>query len=365
MSIFQIDRRSIANFDGGLFVLFVLLNLIGLINLSSAAAGSGLWKVQLYWLLLGLVPFLATLVINYNVLEKWAVPLYVISLVLLLGVHVFGRKVSGAQSWYNFSFARFQPSELMKLSVILMLARLYQGHDRPQRWGLRELVGPAVVVGLPTLSIMMEPDMGTTLVLLLVSGTMILFIGVQRRLIILLALVAALSFYPAWRFGLRLHQKERILNFIYPERDPKGSGYNALQSKIAVGSGGTFGKGYKKGTQNMLRFLPVQQTDFVFSVWAEEWGFLWVFVGLGLYLLFIWEGIRIAREAKDRFGIMLAFGCSTLFFWHILINIAMVVGLFPVIGVPLPFMSYGGSNLLSFIVATGLLINVRMRKYFF
>jgi rod shape determining protein RodA len=365
MPIVQIDRRSIANFDLLLLLLVFGLNGIGILNLGSAAGGEGLWKAQLYRFLISLLPFAVVIAINYSNFEKLAPLIYILSLLLLVGVLFFGRKIGGARSWYDLGFLRLQPSEFVKIAVILMIARVYHRYRGSVPWGLRELLIPLLIIALPVLSIMREPDMGTALIVVLFSGTMLLFIGVKRRIIVTAVIVGLVSFYPAWHWGLKTHQKDRIRNFVYPERDAMGAGYHSLQSKIAIGSGGLFGKGYKHGTMHMLRFLPEQQTDFVFSVWAEEWGFVWVSLVLILYFLLIFRGLQTAGEAKDRFGLILAVGGVSLIFWHTMINVAMVAGLFPVIGVPLPFMSYGGSNLLTFMIAVGLIINVRMRKYYF
>lgn len=365
MSVFQIDRRSIANFEFLLLIATFGLMAAGILNLASAASQSGLWKDQLYRLLFCLLPMAAALMIDYNHLQRLGPALYALALVLLAGLVFFGYETSGQRSWYDFEFMRFQPSELSKLAVIIMIARHYQRDNQDPPWGFRKLLRPAAIMGAPLFLIMLEPDLGTALIVMLVAGTMLLFIGIQRRVLVLAVLLVLVSIYPAWHYGLRAHQKDRILTFIHPERDPLGAGYNALQSKIAVGSGGLFGKGYQQGSMHMLRFLPEQQTDFVFSVWAEEWGFVWVVIILMLYLFVLHRCYIVIGEAKDRFGVMLAFGCAALLFWHIFINIAMVVGLFPVIGVPLPFMSYGGSSLLTFMIAVGLIINVRMRKYYF
>lgn len=366
MSVFQIDRRSIATFDVLFLLLVIVINVLGIINLSSASAGTDLWKVQTWWLLISLGVASVVLVIDYKRFELLASPIYFLSLALLIGVHFFGRTVSGATSWYDFGILpRLQPSELMKIGIILIIARVYHRDTQLQPWGVRELIWPLALIAAPVISIIIEPDMGTALILLLLSATMLFFAGIKRMPLVVAVIIALLSIYPLWNWGLKPHQRDRVLTFIHPERDPLGAGYNALQSKIAVGSGGFLGKGYKQGPMNMLRFLPEQQTDFVFSVWAEEWGFWWVLAALALYLALIFRGIQSAQEAKDRFGVMIAVGCSALLFWHIFINIAMVSGLFPVIGIPLPFMSYGGSSLMTFMIAAALILNVRMRKYFF
>lgn len=367
MSFFQIDRRSIANFDPWLFMAVVLIGVLGVINLASASAGTGLWKAQAYWLVMGMGVMGVVLLIDYKRFEQLAPLIYAGALALLVGLHFFARTISGARSWYDLGFAHLQPSELAKIALIILFARIYHRDTQQTPWGFRELVWPVLLAGAPIVSIMLEPDMGTALVIMLLMSTMAFFAGLQRRLvvIVLVAIFVVAASYPAWKQVLKPHQRSRIEVFIHPEKDPLGAGYNALQSKIAVGSGGMTGKGFKQGNVHMLRFLPEQQTDFAFSVWAEEWGFVWVFLVLGTYIFILLRGMDAVQEAKDRFGVMLAVGCTALLFWHIFINISMVVGIFPVIGVPLPFMSYGGSNLITFMIAVGLIVNVRMRKYFF
>jgi rod shape determining protein RodA len=367
MSFFQIDRRSISNFDFGLVFLVIVVNVIGIINLSSAAAGSSLWKTQLTWFGIGMGAMFFTLLIDYTRFERLAPFIYVATLILLVGVLFFGKKVGGARSWYDLGFGSLQPSEFMKISLILTISRIYHRDTHLKPWGIRDLVLPGILLGLPVLAILREPDMGTAMVVLFVCGTMFLFAGIRRAIlvVVIIAMITGMVTFNIWKRVLEPHQISRIETFIHPEKDPLGAGYNALQSKIAIGSGGFTGKGFKNGNVHMLRFLPEQQTDFVFSVWAEEWGFLSVSFVLFLLFLIVFKGLRAGHVAKDRFGLMITVGCSALLFWHIFINISMVVGIFPVIGVPLPFMSYGGSNLLTFMIAIGLILNVRMRKYFF
>lgn len=366
MSIFQIDRRSIANFDWFYLAVAVILAVVGVFNIASAAAGTTLWRTQAYWLVLSLAAAVVVLLIDYKRYEKMAPMIYLLTLALLIGVHFFGKRISGSRSWYDFGMAHLQPSELMKIALIMMFAHVYHRDTQSRLWGIREIVWPALLAAVPVLSIALEPDMGTALTVMLLFGSMMVFAGVKRKYLITAAAIAALVLvsYPVWNMALKEHQRQRIETFLHPEKDLLGAGYNVLQAKIAVGSGGMAGKGYMKGSMHMLRFLPEQHTDFAFGVWAEEWGFLWVAVVLALYGALIYRGLAIAGEAKDKYGVMLAIGCTVLLFWHIFINISMVVGLFPVIGVPLPFMSYGGSNLLTFMIAVALVINVRMRKYF-
>ncbi len=366
MSSFQIDRRSISNFDWWLLFVALAINIIGVVNLASAAEG-GAWKTQLIRFGVALILGALSLGIDYKSFEKMAPLIYGFCFILLVGVLFFGRTVNGATSWYDFKIMRLQPSELMKLALIIIIARVYHRDVEEKPWGIRQLAWPSALVIAPVIVVLLEPDAGTALIMLLVCSTMFVFAGVKKKILVFafLVFIAFAASYPIWKKALPPHQQARINVWIYPNKDPNGAGYNVLQSKIAVGSGGMFGKGFKHGSVHMLRFLPEQQTDFVFSVWAEEWGFFWVLVALTLYCLLVVRGLQAAQQAKDKFGVMLAFGCSALIFWHAFINVGMVVGVTPVIGVPLAFMSYGGSNLLAFMLAAAIILNVRMRKYFF
>ncbi len=361
---FMIDRRSILNFDWVLLTLTLLLCGIGILNLVSAGGQSYAIR-QAIWLVAGLGIIVFILLIDYNRFEPLVPFIYVGGLGLLLAAHFFGKEVSGAKSWIDLKYFNLQPSEIMKIGMILALARLFHRDKSDKPYSLRELWLPLLIIGLPVAGIVTEPDMGTALILSAVGATMLLVMGVERKALAIMILAGLLAAPPLWHWGLKPHQKERIKTLVQPGHDPLGAGYNALQSKIAIGSGGFSGKGFKKGTQNSLRFLPEQQTDFAFAVWAEEWGFVGVSILLGLFGLFIYRGIQTSILAKDRFGSMLAFGCTVFIFWHTAINLAMIGGIFPVIGIPLPFVSYGGSHMLTVMIATGLMLNVRMRRYVF
>ncbi len=368
---FAIDRRSLENFDWSYLAAVLAIAGVGIFNLYSAGYGLTLWRLQLYWLALGLGFVVLILLFDYRMAERVAVPLYVASIGLLLLVLFFGEEIRGSRSWLDLRYFHFQPSELSKIALVLIIARFWH-RDRtsapgvlPRAYSFREIILPLLLVGITAGCVMLEPDMGTGLIILLVGMSMILFMGVSRRALLLLVLILAMSFYPSWHYLLRPHQKERLVTFVHPESDPLGVGYNLLQSKIAIGSGGWHGKGFARGTQNMLSFLPEQQTDFAFSVWAEEWGFRGLIPVFLLYLFIIIRGISTAALAKDRFGAMLALGAVAILFWHAVVNLAMTTGMFPVIGIPLPFFSYGGSHLVIVMIAVALILNVRMRRYVF
>jgi len=230
---------------------------------------------------------------------------------------------------------------------------------------LRNLAYPFLILGVPALLIMKQPDLGTAIMVVLIASSMLMYVGVRWTTLISLVLAGLPCAFLGWHYYLRDYQKNRILNFLSPERDPLGSGYHIIQSKIAVGSGGFFGKGFLHGTQSQLRFLPEQHTDFAFSVFGEEWGFAGCLVVLLLYVVVILWGLDIARKCNDYFGSLMAVGVTAMLFWHIVINVGMVIGIFPVVGVPLPLFSYGGTSMVTTMIGVGILLNIRLRRFMF
>jgi rod shape determining protein RodA len=362
------DRRLIQNFDWLLLALILLIVSIGIVNLYSAGynrtpeSATPVYLKQIYWLALGLAVMFFTLLYDYRHYEKLAYPFYFLTIVLLLGVMLGGKLVSGSRRWLALGPITLQPSELTKLAIILVLARYF--HQRPQSTPLtlKDLLVPLAMVLLPVLLIIKQPDLGSGLLVLLVAGAVILFAGVHWRTLMFGTLAVVLAAPATWPF-LKDYQKQRLLTFLDPEKDPLGAGYHIIQSKIAVGSGQFWGKGFLQGTQSQLYFLPEQHTDFVFSVFAEEWGFRGSVFLLLLYTGLILWGLQIARTCKDRFGQYLAVGVTALIFWQVFINLCMVTGLMPVVGIPLPLLSYGGSALLTTLLALGILLNIRMRRF--
>lgn len=362
----MIDRRFIQNFNWSLLLLVIILVAVGVINLYSASqtAGGGtpVYMKQIYIAAVGFLVLLVILFFDYHLLLSLAYPLFWISICLLIGVFFLGRTVSGSQRWLPLGLFSFQPSELAKISLILALAKFFHNNELQGRYGFRDLYLPLGMALLPALLIMKQPDLGTALLLLLISLSIFLFLGVAWRTLFI-SLGALVVSLPLFWFFLKDYQKKRVLIFLQPESDPLGAGYHILQSKIAVGSGGIWGKGYLKGTQGQLRFLPEQHTDFAFSILAEEWGFLGTFLVVTLFLLLVLWALNVARQAKDRFGLVVALGVGAAFFWQSVINIGMVVGLVPVVGVPLPFISYGGSSIIISLIGIGLLLNIHMRRF--
>jgi rod shape determining protein RodA len=366
MLFFKFDRRIFLYFDWTLLALVLGICAIGILNIYSAVHSSGerqypLYVKQVQWVLLGLLFMTIIFLIDYRVINEGAYLIYGVSVALLLFVYLYGYTTHGSQRWIAVGGFSFQPSELMKLTIILALARYFDEHKSPESYTLRELFIPFLIVLVPFLLILKQPDLGTALIIIIISASIILFIGVNWKSLAV-ALTGCLILIPiSWHF-LKDYQKDRLITFLNPDNDPLGSGYHIIQSMIAVGSGGIFGKGFIKGSQTQLKFLPEQQTDFVFSVFAEEWGFIGALILIVMFMSLILWGLKIALHSRDLLGTLIAFGITAFFFWEVFINIGMVLGILPVVGIPLPFFSYGGSAMVVLLTAVGLLMNVSVRR---
>ena len=365
------DRRLIENFEWGFVFVIVLINFVGLLVLYSALTAGNeelsgllhpLFKKQMLWIAIGFVLMFLSLLVDFNELDKLNLSIYIISILILIIVIFKGQLGGGSRRWLVIGFIRVQPSELMKMVLIISLASTYAGLAKTEGLDFKKLIKPLVLCLIPFVLIVNQPDLGTGLVLLLIAGSITLFVKIKKRVFIILS-GTFLSFVPLVWFVLKDYQKSRILTFLNPDRDPLGTGYHIIQSKIAVGSGMITGKGFLKGTQNSLSFLPEQHTDFIVSVLAEEWGFLGCGFLLVLYLILLLYGLNIAYNCRNIFGIFLSFGITAMLFWQIVINFSMVIGLLPVVGVPLPLVSYGGSSVVTNMVGLGLLLNIEMRKF--
>jgi rod shape determining protein RodA len=356
-------RRHLGSFDGVLFCAALTLPLVGLLVIYSATTGTpseGAFQRQACYLGLGFVGMMLALLIDYHTLAEFSPLFYGGSLALLMMTLVFGRVVNASKSWLGVGGLRFQPSELAKLATILVVAA-YLGREQVHRLGFARFAGVVGLVGLPVLLIMQQPDLGTAATYMPLLAGSIFLGGLRIRTIFILALIAALALPAVWGH-LKPYQKERVKIFIEPTSDPKGAGYQLIQSLIAVGSGGVVGKGFLSGTQGQLQFLPEQHTDFVLAVLAEERGFIGSALVLGLYFLVLYRCIATARAARDRLGAFLAMGVACVLGGQALINIGVVLGVLPTTGVPLPLMSYGGSCLVSTLLGIGLVLNVWMRR---
>lgn len=366
-----IDRRSVQNFDWVLAGVIGVLLLMGFANLVSATHASAVdgfapeVRRQLMALGIGAVAFTLALAVDYRHLERLALPIYIGILLLLLSTLLFAPVVRGSKGWLVLGPLRLQPSELAKIGLVIALARFFHRNPPGGLQRVRDLWRPAAIAAPPVALILAQRDMGVALLTLMVAATFLPFAKIRTRAWLGMAGVAMAALAALWFFVLHAYQRSRILDFLDPARDPLASGYQVIQSRIAIGSGGLLGKGWLEGTQTQLRFLPTQHTDFIFSVLAEEWGFLGSITVLALFLFMLLWGLWIARNSKDRFGAMLAVGLVGTLFWPAAINVAMVLGLAPVIGVPLPLFSYGGSALLAALISLGLLLNISMRRYVF
>ncbi|MBG7615140.1 rod shape-determining protein RodA [Brevundimonas sp. BAL450] len=301
--------------------------------------------------------------VNLRIWFATAYPIYFAALVLLVAVELFGYTVNNAKSWLDLGVTRIQPSELMKIGVVLALARWYHGasaQDARLSW---KLIIPAAIIGVPVLLVADQPDLGTAMLIAMTGGAMMFMAGLSWRLVAAAAAAAAVAIPLFVQFVLHEYQRQRVLTFLTPEADPSGSGYHIMQSKIAMGSGGFLGKGFGLGSQSQLEFLPEKQTDFIFAALAEEFGFVGSFSVLLIYAAIIVIALRIATLSHSHFGRMAAAGVTATFAVYILINGAMVMGLAPVVGVPMPLLSYGGTVLLTVMVGFGLIQAVRVHRY--
>lgn len=339
---------------------------IGLLELYSAVHSGGMRHVfyykQMIWLSAGFLIMIMAFLFNYKLLDRWALPIYLVCIFLLIGVLLFGKEVGGSTRWLVVGPLTVQPSEPAKIGIILVLAKYFAGSVKPSGLNLRDLALPMLFTAVPFILIAAQPDLGTAGTIVLIAGSMTLFSKVEKLTLFAFILLFVVILPIGWQL-LEPYQQERILTLVFPNNDPLGAGYHIRQSKIAVGSGMLFGKGYLNGTQKTLCFLPEQHTDFIFSVLAEEWGFAGAFSLLFLFLLLVGFGLNIAYACRDKFGTILAIGITAMFFWQIFINIGMVIGIMPVVGMPLPLISYGGSAMLTALLGIGLLLNVSMRRF--
>ncbi len=369
----MIDRRLVDNFDWGLLFAMIALSLIGVLTIYSAtrpvldAAQKSFYMRQLYWIALSLVAFLILVSLDYKWFISNAYIVYAIGIILLVLVLVIGRKGMGAQRWINMGLFSFQPSEFFKIIFIITLSRYLTYHKDGAGPDLSMIIKMVVLfLIIPVVLILKQPDLGTALILFFIFISMVLAAGTKRKIILTVLIISLISLPFAGKFvwsGLKEYQKQRILTFIDPQADPQGVGYHINQSKVTIGSGGFSGKGYMEGTQGPYRFLPENHTDFIFSIFAEEWGFLGSLVLFFMYFFIIWRGFDTARKARDREGCFLALGITYMFSFYFFVNVGMTLGVMPVVGAPLPLMSYGGTALLSNFLALGILENVRMRRF--
>ena len=378
----KMDKQLLAHMNWGLLFLTLLLFFIGIINLYSAGARlleegmivKNFYQKQLLWGGVGFLVMMVVMLFDYRHLKTATIFIYIGAIILLVLVLLIGSVYSGARRWIDLGIMQFQPSELAKISVLLLAALvLSRSKDPLGPLGLLAAIGIGV---LPAALIVVEPDLGTSLNVLLILAGVIVFRGIKLWLcgaITGVISLNAIAYYIGYKLKilpslwalLHPYQQQRILTFFNPENDPQGSGYHIRQALIAIGSGETWGKGFMEGPQSKLLYLPERHTDFAIAVFGEEWGFMGCVALMAIFSLFLLSIFTTARDAKDRFGTYIAVGVFFYFFWQILINTGMVLGLLPVVGMPLPFLSYGGSSTLVNFCLVGLVLNVNMRRFLF
>jgi rod shape determining protein RodA len=360
-----------------ILIIAILICLIGVLSIySSTFQKEGkFWQTicgrQIIWMIIGLAFFLIISNLDYRRLWDWTYLFYGLAIFLLLLVFILGVARLGAQRWLKIAGFNFQPSEFVKLIIVIFLARYFSGKSvdnvslSSYKFGIfRGLILPLILVAVPMLLIIEQPDLGSGVLILLLFIAILFVTGVKLRYIFILLLLIILPLPFFWQI-LRDYQKERLLVFLNPNIDPLGAGYTIIQSKIAIGSSGFFGKGWLSGTQSQLHFLPESHTDFIFATFAEEWGFIGSAALVFLYYFLIREGMLIAESTSDYFGKLLAFGISFMLAIQVFINIAMNLGLAPVVGLPLPLMSYGGSSVLVTFISLGILVNINKTRTVF
>ncbi len=363
------DRRLIEDFDWVLVLTVTIISIMGFVAIYSASYSYGTktpyFGKQVLWFFLGLGLMTTISMIDYRTLLRFAPLFHFIFIILLVMVLFFGSgpSVSRVSRWLRVGPVFFQPSEFMKISLVLYLAHYFRDSRRIGDLGFKELIWPAIVTLIPCILIIKQPDLGTAGILIIIFTLVIFLVGVRFKALLTTAVLALVSIPFAWVFLLKPYQRNRIVTLINPEMDPMGKGYQIIQSKIAIGSGHIWGKGYMLGTQARLNFLPARHTDFIFSVYSEEWGFIGAIALVCLYLFLILWCLRSIGNFKHRSGTVLTLGVVSIMMSQIVINISMTLGIMPIVGMPLPFFSYGGSAMISQMVGIGLILNVRMRRF--
>ncbi len=367
-----VSFRSGPQIDMPLLMGIVAIASVGVVNLYSAtsayvgaSARAGLADIyvsQIYWIVVGLLLGMLVAAVDYRHFERLAPVLYIGGLLSLALVFVFATDVRGSSRWIRVGSFAFQPSEFMKPLVALMIARYLQNDPKTEERSLVDLIQPGLITAVPLIAVMLQPDLGTSLIYLLTTVSILAVTRVKRSSVVTLFVGGSAAATLMWKFGMHDYQRGRITSFLNPEGDKTGTGWHALQSQTAIGNGGLTGEGFMQGTQNQFGFLPDQHSDFPFSVFAEEFGFLGCVGLLSLYCFLCVWAVHIASQAKDRFGAGLALGVGAIFFWHTVFNLGMSMGILPVVGITLPLFSYGGSSVVTIMISLGMLMSVSMRR---
>lgn len=354
-------QKMVAHLDLPLFSIVVALMGVGLITIYSATSSDGFQKLDNQLINMGM-SFIAMLVVAQTPpqqLMRFAVPLYLTALVLLVAVAMFGIVVKGSRRWLSLGFIRIQPSEIMKIAMPLMLAWYFHKYESILK--LRHFIGATVILLVPIALILKQPDLGTSLLIGAAGFFVIFFAGLPWKVMAVLATIGGVSMPFIWNV-LHPYQQRRVLTLLDPSSDPLGTGYHIIQSTIAIGSGGPFGKGWLQGTQTHLEFIPEKHTDFIFAVFSEEWGLLGNGILLFLFVLLVGRGLMIAAAAPTLFARLLAGSITMILFIYAFVNMGMVSGILPVVGVPLPLVSYGGTALVTLMLGVGMLMSVHSHR---
>ncbi len=362
-----------SRFDWRLVGAILGIMVVGLLNVYSATAvgyvgdesASSFVLRQFSFFIAGMGVISLVMLFDYRFLERAAYLIYGLNLLALISVEFIGVLRYGARRWIDLGLLSYQPSETMKLATLLALAKYFQARTSLDKLDFKDLWPPLLILGAPAVFTIVQPDLGTGGHLAIAGSVVLLFVGIRTRVLVTAAILGVVSLPIFWQYGLKPYQKDRIRTFVDPTSDPKGQGYNALQSMIAVGSGKISGKGFTKGTQTQLDFTPEGHTDFIFTVLAEEWGLMGCLLLFGLYVFLFQRCVAIASAARDKFGSLLCVGIIGMLASQIFINIAMVTGMFPIVGIPLPLASYGGTSVLTVCLALGFLLNVGYRRSIF
>lgn len=358
-------------YDVSFFATVLAIFIIGIINLYSATHADqnthteGLYKTQIIWFCISMVVGIIVSLIRPKNFFRYSYVFYAFNILLLVLVIVMGKKVLGAQRWLAIGSFRLQPSEMMKLTLVLTLSRWYSKVDPEKEVGLKEMFFPFIITMIPALLVIVQPDLGTGLLLIFIFLTMTFYRRLKWKSILVIFIIGIITSSLMYKFGLKEYQRQRIITFLDPWGDAQGSGYNAIQSEIAIGSGQLFGKGFKKSSQAFLSYLPENHTDFVFSVYNEEHGFFGSLVLISLYVILILRFIWLSTTLLNFYDSLILIGVMSIFFWHTFINMGMVAGVLPIVGIPLPLVSYGGSSLLTFGICCGMATSISNSKNIF
>ncbi len=364
-------REELKRYDYSFFGICTAIFIIGILNLYSATHShgvgpeQGIYKTQIMWFCLSWLAGIIVSFIQPKNFYRLAYPSYFLCVILLIMVLFVGHSALGGQRWIGIGGFKFQPSELVKMSVVLVLARWYAKASPEQETGFKELIIPFLITFVPAIMVIIQPDLGTGTLTLLIFFMITFYRKLKWKTILVIGVIGLVAGTVMYNFGLREYQKKRIITFLDPEFDAKGSGYNAIQSKIAIGSGQFFGKGFRQSSQGALNYLPENHTDFIFAIFNEEHGFVGSVFLIALYLALFYRLLWLASNVNKMFDSIVVVGVLGIFFWHTIVNMSMVSGLMPIVGIPLPLMSYGGSNLLTFGICCGVVTSISNARNLF